>query len=181
MRAAPASLMYPEGKVPSEGLTEIPEDHVMIFIASSPLSSLQREKYSHRNTIVAMAGPGTKFTTPFISWQSSRYQVDPTDRDVTFAPPSSAVSAVSTDVKMRTGLREQQSEMRIERALLVGPGDNIVMTRHNRAQAVEHLVSNVGGRIYIDGKPVSGRQAAKLQKRLTRLVGKAGEDLVQPS
>lgn len=182
LRAAPATLKFPEAKIPSDGLTKIPKDHFMVFIARSPLTNLGRERYVDRNTIVAMAGPGTEFSTPFFGWRNSQYRIDPADRDVTFEQPSHESSAADTGAIIRTGLREQQGKGHIERVLLVGPGDNVVMTRHDRTQAVEHLVSNIGGLIYIDGKPVSRRQAAKLQKRLTRLVGrKAGENLVKSS
>lgn len=179
LREAPASLSFPEVKISPEGLTEIPEDHHMVFITDRPLTALGRERYTSRNTIVAMAGPGTVFTAPFFGWKNAQYHVDPADRDVTFEQPTSGVSAASTRAKIRTGLREQQGDMYIDRILLVGPGDNIVMTRQNHTRAVEHLVSNVGGRVYIDGKPVSGRQVSKLQKRLSRLAGESGEDLVK--
>lgn len=173
-----------EPRIPKEGLSEVPKDHIMLFVTATPLGMLGREKYKYRNTISAVASEGVRFRDRFFSWKKrgSHYAPeDPDAVDATFDKTDSGTITTRTGVEMRTRLRDKEElrGMDIERIMLIGPGDNVVMTARNKEGALEHLVSNIAGELYVDGKKVSGKRLKKLHKRLERLRNSEDMPLVE--
>jgi hypothetical protein len=151
-----------EPRIPKEGLKHVPKKHLLLFIAKHDVNILNGHKPTMRRTVLAMADDKTTFDIPFHYFSSQAE--DPTAATVSFSEENIGLNA-----DFQLGLLGKQGQRPLEEILFIGPGESVPIKKNDGEGSLEYMVSNVDGKLFIDGKEISTKEKRSLLHRLNRL------------